>query len=109
MYCATEIGLISIHGQSRRSRVGILSKRLRRDIILPPLFIARLSMPISEAAEQALPATGIFAESRAASSCTVSREKRSVSSLNCTIRSFRLLLLKPFSRSSSCIIASASW
>ena len=81
------MGLISIHGQSFLRRFGIFSKRLLSDIILPLLFIARLSMPISDVAALAVPEAGILAERRAANSCIVRRENLSKVSLNLKIRS----------------------
>ena len=105
IYCATDM---SIQGQSLRRRFGILSKRLLSDIILPLLFMARLSMPISEVEAQAEPWAGIFAERRAKSSCIVRRENLSRVSLNCVIRSFALLLLNWLRRLSLFIIISAS-
>ena len=108
IYCATDMGLMSIQGQSLRRRFGILSKRLLSDIILPLLFMARLSMPISEVEAQAEPWAGIFAERRAKSSCIVRRENLSRVSLNCVIRSFALLLLNWLRRLSPFIIISAS-
>ena len=79
MYCATEIGLMSITGHILRSRFGMLSKSFRIDIILPPDLIAFWSMPISELFAE-LPGVGIFADSSAASSLIESVEKLSSTS-----------------------------
>ena len=72
IYCATEIGLISIHGQSLLSSVGILSNSFLSGIILPLFLIAFFSIPISEDAALVPSDTGIFADNLAASSCIVS-------------------------------------
>ena len=48
MYCATDMGLINIHGQIRVIRVGIVSNNFRILIPLPPFRILRCKIPISE-------------------------------------------------------------
>ena len=72
IYCATEMGDISIQGHIRRSRVGMLSNSLRIGIFLPPLLIALRSMESSELPFEALEESGILAESFATSSAIVS-------------------------------------
>ena len=74
MYCATEMGDMSIHGHILRSRLGMLSKSLRMGILRPPLRIAFCSTDTSDEPAPAL-MLGIFAESFALSSCTVSSSK----------------------------------
>ena len=68
MYCATEIGLISIHGHSLRRSVGIESNSFLSGIILPLFLMALFSIPISEEAALVPSLEGTFAESLATSS-----------------------------------------
>ena len=68
MYCATEIGLISIQGESLLSSAGISLNSLRIDIILPLLLIAFFKIPISEDAALSSALFGILADNPATSS-----------------------------------------
>ena len=58
MNCATEIGLISIHGQSLGSSVGMLSMMERMELPLPPLAMFLFSMLISEPSAMAADVEG---------------------------------------------------
>ena len=100
IYCATEIGDISIHGQRQRSRFGMLSKSLRIAVPRPPERIARWRIEISEDAEASSIALGIFAESIAASSCLVRFSKLALIFANCRIFSSTSAPLKSESASS---------
>ena len=51
IYCATLIGLISIQGQRRGNKVGMLSMMVRMELPRPPLAIFRFRMLISERSE----------------------------------------------------------
>jgi hypothetical protein len=48
MYCATDIGLISIHGHNLGNKVGMLSIIERMEFPLPPLAIFLFRMLISD-------------------------------------------------------------
>ena len=77
-YCATLIGLISIHGQRRGNNVGIFTKRSRMDSPRPPLLTLRLSRPISLLLSRLSVTRGTLAASREYSSFCVSSWNSSV-------------------------------
>ena len=57
-YCATDMGLISIHGQSLGSKVGMLSIIERMELPRPPFIMLRLRIPSSEVAMAASSVVG---------------------------------------------------
>ena len=81
-YCATEIGLISIHGHNLGSRLGVKSNNLLIDIARPLFLIARWSTPISELFDASSVKEGIFEASLANNSALVSSSKYLLCSLN---------------------------
>ena len=58
MYCATEMGLISMHGHSLGKRVGMLSMMVRMEFPLPPLAIFRFRILISDPSAMAAEVEG---------------------------------------------------
>ena len=103
MYCATDIGLISIQGQIRRSSVGMLSNSFLIGIFLPPLFIALSSIESSEVPCAAVEASGILADSFETSSVIVSSLNFSSASAYFLTVSSNLAPWKPASDGVSCI------
>ena len=95
-YCATEMGLISIHGDNRGKRFEISSNNLRILVPLPPLLIILWSIPSSELCAAATTKSGTLLAKRQ----YISFLDNSVSSvsirLNCSIFSLNTAPEKEF-------------
>ena len=63
--CATDIGLMSIHGQSLGNRVVMLSNKSRSEMPLPPLAMLRFKKPMGLLLSMLSVTCGIFEANRA--------------------------------------------
>ena len=102
-YCAAEIGLMSMQGQSLGSRFGRSSNSLRMLVPLPPLRIILCNMPSSElfAAEELQ--SGTLEARRQKISCLESSVSSLSSRLNCATFSLNTKPEKVLSASFSSI------
>ena len=108
MYCATEMGLISMQGHSRGSSVGMLSMMARMELPRPPLAMFRFRMLISDPSALAADDDGTLEASLLYSSCLLSSWKCAVSRLYFSIcwRNFSPLNILRLSLSSMAVLMS---